>query len=260
MSLGWNAAAGDSARQYEQGRNVDKMTRSNKADIRAEGYGDYGDTARNQRGDVTDKYWNLFNQAGADEGGGPGAYTPNVVRYNEAMDGYRELARTGGWTPEDIASAQSIASASGEGLYQGLKNQMLRSSAGAGVPVYSGTLSKMSRDSAQQANRSNMESNMNIQSDIRNRKETGLSGVGQYDTEFMNATERENSRRNAHSSAVAGYGSARAAARRREQASYLSDIAGLNNDIPYYNLREGTYGAGTDILNSQKNPHDSTRV
>lgn len=276
MSMGWNAAAGNSAAEWENNRNKEKQTRAGLSDIRGAGYGNQGDTAYGIKGDVTGKYWDLYNQAGADQGGGPGRlelaeYKPYEVKMNEAMEGYRELSRNGGWTPEDIASAQSIASASGEGLYQGLKNQMLRSSAGSGVPVYGGTLDRMSRDSAQQANKANMESNMSVQSDIRNRKETGLEGVGKYDTEFQGNTKEELYRKaqydkeraaaiSSHNSAVAGYGSAKAASRRREQAGYLSDIAGLNNDLPYYNLTEGAIGAGTDILGSRKNPHDSAKI
>lgn len=217
------------------------------------------------RNELLGNYRGLYAQAGADSGGGVGAFIPGTylenenLRMNEAMEGYRELSRTGGWTPEQIASAQSIATASGEGLYQGLKNQMMRASSGSGVPVYSSTLGKMSRAAAQESNRANAEANLGIQADIRNRKETGLTGVSSLDTEFMNRqekelgskrafTEQETNRRQSHASAAAGAASGNARRRRAEQAGYLSDLGGLlktYENVPYANLSEGAYDAQT---------------
>jgi len=194
------------------------------------------------RDQLTDSFWNLYNQAGEGGGGGGGSFNPAQVRPNEAMAGYREFSNTGGWSPEQIANAQSISTGAGKGIFQGLGNAIRRAGAGSGISAAG--LGGLARQGAYEANDSNARALMGINENIRSNRLSGLSGLGQYDTELMNREDQ--ARREAN--AASAYGAGAGARSRSEQAGYLSDLMRLQgNDLPYWNNQSNAAGQATQV-------------
>ena len=235
---------------------------------------------------LENEFWNLYGAAGEDGGGGGGGgYTnPSLTnpyanltdpyqhaQANEGMEGYREFSKTGGWTPEQIAHAESTSTAAGRGIFAGLANALKRSGAGSGIPVYSGSMARLARDNAYGANEANANAMLGINQNIRTGRLAGLAGLSDLDTERLDRLEAarqgvdtnrlgstnwenqrltdEANRANAASAAAAGRG----AAGRREQAGYLNDLMGLmGNDLPYWQLQEQAANNQTSNFSNQR--------
>ena len=234
---------------------------------------------------LENEFWNLYGAAGDDGGGGGGGYSnPSLTnpyanltdpyqhaQANEGMEGYREFSKTGGWTPEQIAHAESTSTAAGRGIFAGLANALKRSGAGSGIPVYSGSMARLARDNAYGANEANANAMLGINQNIRTGRLAGLAGLSDLDTERLDRLEAarqgvdtnrlgstnwenqrltdEANRANAASAAAAGRG----AAGRREQAGYLNDLMGLmGNDIPYWQLQEQAANNQTSNFSGQR--------
>lgn len=188
------------------------------------------------RDQLTNEYWNLYRGTSAYGGGGGGGGAGYDVRMNEAMPTARELMNTGLWSPEQIAESKSWATAPITGIYEGLRNQMLRTGAGMGLPgAYSGAINRAAQDAAYRANQYAGQADMAIQKDIRDRRTQGIGLVGGFDTEFMN--------RQAQAAAAAR---AAANAGNAQQMAYLSHLEGLmGNDLPYWDRQLAGLGAAT---------------
>lgn len=125
-------------------------------------------------GNLTDPYANLTDPY-------------QHVRGNEGMEGYREFSRTGGWSPEQVAQAQSTSTAAGRGIYSGLSNALRRSAAGSGGSA-SG-LAGLARQGAYGANESNTNAMLGINQSIRSGRLAGLAGLSNLDTELLDRQE-----------------------------------------------------------------------
>lgn len=213
------------------------------------------------RGDITGKYWDLYNQAGADQGGGGGGGGPapydylKDVRMNEAMGTARDLMNTGLWTPEQIAQSKSWSTAPISGLYAGIQNQLLRQRAGMGMPgTFGGGLGRLAREKAYEMGNIANQTSMDIERNIRENRIKGIGEVGGFDTEMMDRLERARAKVEAgrRAAAMARAGADNAA--RSEQASYLGRLTGLMGgaeDLPYAGLQLQGYGQGLSGVTSR---------
>jgi len=221
-----------------------------------------------QRGKISDAYWDLYGEAGGGEGGGGGggpAYNPlnwANARENEAMSGYRNLRDTGGWSDPQMQDFRSRASSTMPSFFEGLKNQLSAQNAGlSGNVGYGSQMNKLARDASRGAADQQLNAEVELQGDIRNRKQTGLEGVGNYDTEFMGNQQRVEGLRNQEIQ-NAQQAAMQAASNRsrgaddafRNRMGVLGELRGLRGeggtDLAYNDRQLAGYGgASRDVSN-----------
>jgi len=222
-----------------------------------------------QRGKISDAYWDLYGEAGGGEGGGGGgggpAYNPlnwANARENESMAGFRNLLDTGGWSDPEMADFRGRASSTMPSFFEGLKNQLSAQNAGlSGNVGYGSQMNKLARDASRGAADQQLNAEVELQGDIRNRKQTGLEGVGAYDTEFMGNQQRveglsnqEIANANAAASAAAGRRASSGYDAVRNRMGVLGELRGLRGeggtDLAYNDRQLAGYGgASRDVSN-----------
>lgn len=138
-----------------------------------------------QRQQIADAYWNKINGLNADGsssggggGGAPAWVDPSTGMRSDIYSRYKALADTGGWTPDQMRDYRSWTTAPISGFYTGMKNSMIRANnAMGGYAGYNSQNAKLTRDSARQGYLAALQSEDDLQNQIRSAKERGLAGM-----------------------------------------------------------------------------------
>ncbi len=185
------------------------------------------------RGDITNQLWNKYQGAPTTTGGRAAYYDPYQNLRQDVYNQYADLAKTGGWTPEDIQGYRSWTTAPITGFYAGLKNQMARANnATGGYAGYNSQSAGLARDAARQGYLAALQSEGDLQDKIRAAKLQGLSGMAS-EAERLNA---------GYHAAVAG-----SAGGPGTQDYYLKQLMGMMGtaeDLPYAQLQATGLGLG----------------
>lgn len=265
-------------------------TQTNKANTYADKLGGAGDQERQfqtgLRSDILNKYNDLYSGVGSDSGGGGGGYTSPAIstlpttkltyadpRFNEAREGFKNFADTGGFTPGESADFRARGTATLPAFYEGLKTQMGAANRAAGGNVgFNSQMSKLAREQAYGGQRVASETEADLADRIRSGKEYGLSGVSSLDESKIGRETDVEKERNAEqlrqneearneqlrqeqyaqqSAANANAGRNRNAERDfSERMAILDAQRGLRGeqgtDLPYYNQELAGINSGTN--------------
>lgn len=153
---------------------------------------------------VTDQYKNLFSGIGSEGsssggggGGGGGSFSgikalPTTSlnfadpRMNEAMEGFREFSKTGGFTDPQAQDFRARATSTLPSFFEGLKTQLGAANRAAGGNIgFNSQMAKLAREKAFGSNQVASDAEANLQDQIRSNRFKGLEGVGRHDTELM---------------------------------------------------------------------------
>ncbi len=193
------------------------------------------------RGDITNELWNQYKGAPETVGGSAGYTDPYQNLRQDIYDKYADLAKTGGWTPEDITGYRSWTTAPISGFYAGLKNQMARANnATGGYAGYNSQSAGLARDAARQGYMTALQSESDLQDKIRAAKLKGLEGMAS-EAERLNAGVHRGS---AGSSTGAG-----------SQDYYLRQLQGMMGgaeDLQYAQLQGGAIPMGTNTITGRQ--------
>lgn len=239
-------------------------TAGSQAQAQSKQLGGYGAEDRaystSARDDINSKYNDLYSGLDSGDGGGGGGYTPSFAdaRENEAMEGYRNFANTGGFDTNQMQDFRGRATSTLPSFYSTLQDQMEnqnRQSGGYNVG-YNAQTAKLARDKAYGANQVSMDAEAGLQDQIRNNKFKGLEGVGQYDTEFMNNQRQVEAARQAAAGAASSRQRNSADDNFRNRMAILSEQRGLRgeagSDLPYWELQQGATGQQLGAANARE--------
>lgn len=221
--------------------------------------------ANNARNDIYQGYKNLTDkdfvnsQFGAGGGsGGPATYTAPTLTLNstlaglkgdygtlkqgaqDALTGYNEFAKTGGYSDADISNIRSRSNSTIPSFYEALRNRMSQKANAAGgnlAGIFSAASDRMARQQAQGASAQAEQTEMDLsdriragrqwgiagQSDLGKTGLAGLTGIGQEEQRIQDANAQ------AAASAANANASARAAYNQDQARLYMAGLSGMND-------------------------------
>lgn len=205
---------------------------------------------------LTNSYKNLANGldingnpiaasgGGGGGGGGEAAWVDPATGMRQSVyDQYKNLADTGGWTPDEMTNYRSWTTAPIAGFYTGLKNDLQRrNNAIGGFAGYNSQSAKMARDAARQGFQTAQESESGLQQMIRDAKLQGIQGMESTANDISAASRPRGG---------GGGGGGGGGAGSSEQDYYLRQLQGLmggSEDLPYAQLGNQGLGMGTQSI------------